>query len=366
MWQRLKHLFIPHEGNNFKPNFLERTSMGAMLVLVLLSFAIANIQSLVWVSSDWMVSSILPSVIVKLTNNERGTESITALRRSSTLDAAAQLKADDMVTHGYFAHYSPDGLSPWHWFDAVSYTYVHAGENLAVHFTDSDEVVAAWMQSPGHRANIMNGEYTEIGIGTAKGTYKGVPTVFVVQLFGTPGIPKPTASLPPVAVVTETVPLATAQGIAEEVITTASPARTLVTTSTVAAVSTTSETQNRALEDMSDENVVATYPSTMMFTDLATTSNTAVTAALTTTNTQKIAGSSEVSVLGRVAIQPKAWLSVIYIVLALVVVLALILSVAIEWRKQHPVQVAYASGMLAVMAFLFYVHVTLIGGVIIV
>ena len=62
------------------------------------------------------------------------------------------------------------------------------------------DVVDAWMKSPTHRANIMNGNYTEIGVGTAKGTYKGTPTVFVVQFFGTPknisGVPDLVSATP--------------------------------------------------------------------------------------------------------------------------------------------------------------------------
>jgi hypothetical protein len=91
-----------------------------------------------------------------------------------------------MAKNGYFAHFAPDGTSPWHWFDEAGYVYTHAGENLAIHFTDSNEVVDAWMNSPKHRENIVNGVYTEIGVGTAKGKFEGYDTVYVVQLFGTP------------------------------------------------------------------------------------------------------------------------------------------------------------------------------------
>ena len=165
--KKFKKLFIPHEDNGYKPDFLESFSMGIMLVLVLISFAIANLQALIWISSDFLVSSVLPSIIVNLTNEERSDESIGSLRRNILLDTAAQLKADDMASNEYFAHYSPEGISPWYWFDQVAYNYVKAGENLAVHFNDSGKVVDAWMDSPTHRANIMNGDYTEIGIGTA-------------------------------------------------------------------------------------------------------------------------------------------------------------------------------------------------------
>jgi hypothetical protein len=95
--------------------------------------------------------------------------------------------------------------------------YAHAGENLAIHFTDSTEVVEAWMKSPTHRENIVNGKYTEIGVGTAKGTYEGYDTVYVVQLFGAPGVPaaiEPQITPPPVV---PTVPEAVAAPVPAEI-----------------------------------------------------------------------------------------------------------------------------------------------------
>jgi hypothetical protein len=91
-----------------------------------------------------------------------------------------------MAKEGYFAHDSPSGVTPWEWFDEVEYTYETAGENLAIDFSDSDAVVDAWMDSRLHRENILEEDFTEIGIATARGEYEGRETVFVVQMFGTP------------------------------------------------------------------------------------------------------------------------------------------------------------------------------------
>jgi hypothetical protein len=104
------------------------------------------------------------------------------------LDESAKRKAEDMRDNQYFAHDSPDGVEPWYWFEKVGYDYVHAGENLAIYFDDSEEVVNAWMHSPLHKDNILKKEYTEIGVATVKGKYKGYDTVFVVQHFGTPSV----------------------------------------------------------------------------------------------------------------------------------------------------------------------------------
>lgn len=91
-----------------------------------------------------------------------------------------------MAARGYFSHDTPEGKKPWQWIDEVGYEYQYSGQNLAVNFTESKEVQEAWMNSPTHRANIVKPQYTEIGIGTAEGMYKGEKVTFVVQFFATP------------------------------------------------------------------------------------------------------------------------------------------------------------------------------------
>ncbi len=129
---------------------------------------------------------ITPSVLIQSANGARQKTHERTLIINPVLEKAAQLKANDMATKGYFAHTSPSGVTPWHWLDQVGYRYRTAGENLAVDFIDSSDVHQAWMNSPGHRANILNTAYTEIGIATATGRYQGHETIFVVQFFGKP------------------------------------------------------------------------------------------------------------------------------------------------------------------------------------
>jgi len=130
--------------------------------------------------------SVINSVVVDMTNQERSSLGLGELKVDEALRKAAQAKADDMASKGYFAHQSPDGKNPWYWIDQTGYTYKAAGENLAVNFDYSKDIVNAWMNSPTHRANIVKAKYQEIGIGIAEGFYQGRPTVFVVQMFGTP------------------------------------------------------------------------------------------------------------------------------------------------------------------------------------
>ncbi len=183
--------------NKFAVPSLQRYALGVMAFLMLFTFLATNLQALLWQNSEWLVSTILPAVVVDLTNVERDDVASPQLRRNSTLDAAARLKAQHMARNGYFSHFAPDGTSPWHWFKESGYVYAHAGENLAIHFTDSSEVVEAWMKSPTHKENIVNSDFTEIGVGTAKGEYDGFNTVYVVQLFGTPAVPSSQSELSP-------------------------------------------------------------------------------------------------------------------------------------------------------------------------
>lgn len=372
MRKHVKDLLIPHKENDYKPHALQRMAVAVMLALILVSFTTANLQALLWIGSDWLVSTILPSVVVEHTNDERSVQALASLERNTVLDRAAQLKAEHMAEEEYFAHYAPDGTSPWHWFDEVSYSFVHAGENLAVHFTDSDEVVRAWMDSPGHRANILNGNYTEIGVGTARGEYQGYDTVFVVQLFGTPAaaaapapqegaaIAESSASAPepePEQNDDVTLEVATEDDDGSDV----SPA-------SFETVSNEQATDTDAVEDApeatSSPDTAKDVDVVVVYSDLATTTRDAVPA--TTTVVGSAGGGTEAPTLARAATQPNVWLQVVYGVLALFVVVALAFSIVIEWRRQHPVQIAYGTGLLAVMALLFYVHTTLTSGVTIV
>ncbi len=134
------------------------------------------------------LAAVLPGEIIAFTNTERSGVAVGTVVESSLLSKAAQAKAEDMAAKGYFSHVGPDGKEPWVWIEEAGYSYTYAGENLAVRFLDSHQVVDAWMASPSHRANIVKGQYTEIGVGVAEGMYEGQPATYVVQYFGTPRV----------------------------------------------------------------------------------------------------------------------------------------------------------------------------------
>lgn len=109
------------------------------------------------------------------------------LVENKTLDLVAEMKLQDMFTRQYFEHVSPSGDGPGELADRAGYAYVVVGENLALGNFGSDlELVTAWMNSPGHRANILNKNYMEIGVAVGKGMYEGRETWLAVQSFGMP------------------------------------------------------------------------------------------------------------------------------------------------------------------------------------
>ncbi len=121
------------------------------------------------------------------TNIQRQKNNLPSLKENSLLDKAALAKVKDMFAGQYFEHISPNGKGPGGLADDVGYDYIAIGENLALgNFKDDFVLVDAWMHSPGHRANILNGKYQEIGVAVLKGTFEGKTTWLAVQEFGKP------------------------------------------------------------------------------------------------------------------------------------------------------------------------------------
>jgi uncharacterized protein YkwD len=125
--------------------------------------------------------------VVLETNIQRNANGLPSLAQNSKLDAAAMAKAKDMFEKQYFEHVSPDGVDPGELVKNAGYHYIVTGENLILgNFIDEKEMVQLWMDSPGHRANILHKRFTQIGVAVLKGTYKGETVWIGVQEFGLP------------------------------------------------------------------------------------------------------------------------------------------------------------------------------------
>lgn len=132
-------------------------------------------------------SELTSSGIISWTNTQREAQGLVPLHENALLRKAAEAKIDDMFEQQYFEHESPDGKSPADVIGAAGYTYIVVGENLALgNFKDDETLVQAWMDSPGHRANILNNKYLEIGAAAKKGMFEGKEVWLAVQEFGAP------------------------------------------------------------------------------------------------------------------------------------------------------------------------------------
>ncbi len=133
--------------------------------------------------------------IVRLTNDLRQKQGLSQLTISNELNISAQAKASDMAVNSYFGHVDKNGNRMSYWMIMAGYNYLRAGENLAKGFSDPEDLIEAWVNSPTHYANLVNTHYQEIGVGVAQGYIDGRFTTFVVQHFGEP---MPVISLNPI------------------------------------------------------------------------------------------------------------------------------------------------------------------------
>ncbi len=206
------HSIIPHPKHRNIPHLLRKEFVMGLSILVVVLFFV-NQNNFAIIRGLNLTGAIYPAVLADMTNSDRGNAGVGALAWSSTLENAARLKAEDMIANSYFAHTSPAGVTPWHWLEKVKYNFIYAGENLALDFSESKTVQDAWLNSPSHRENLLNQNYTELGITALDGTYEGRNTTFVVEFFGKP-LPKvieKTKTTTQTKITTTTKPAATAK-----------------------------------------------------------------------------------------------------------------------------------------------------------
>lgn len=124
--------------------------------------------------------------VIQFTNEARTANNLPSLKSNSKLDLAASQKLNDMAIKEYFAHNSPTGITPWYWIQNSDYKYSVAGENLAIGFFSAEDTVKAWLNSPSHKANLLNTQYQEIGVAVKGVEINGREGILVVQMFGLP------------------------------------------------------------------------------------------------------------------------------------------------------------------------------------
>lgn len=147
-----------------------------------------------WGLDSWSLfpRALTPEEVVRYTNEYRGAHGLAPLTINPALNTAAQARAGDMKTHGYFAHHNPStGEGPSEAIEDAGYAARVSAENIAKGNWRSDRaLVQAWIDSPGHRVNILNPEVREIGIGLLRdgglASSRPFAHLYAVQLFGKP------------------------------------------------------------------------------------------------------------------------------------------------------------------------------------
>ena len=182
VFERIKRLILPSESNDYKSRFLQSNILLYFVVLLLALKIVATLISINFPQNIFF-ADVTKSALENFTNQTRQSDGLKTLTENQKLDQAAELKAENMVQDKYFDHTSPTGVTPWFWFLKAGYNYKYAGENLAIGFYDSKEVYDAWLNSPSHKTNITNPNYTEVGTAVLSGFGQN-NTIVVVQEFG--------------------------------------------------------------------------------------------------------------------------------------------------------------------------------------
>ncbi len=184
MFKLIKHLFVPHIGNNHRSKIIHNSSLLVLIVMLLFSSWFTVLVSKTNPDILGISYSISDQELLILVNERRLEEGLHPLKLNPKLSTAATGKANHMIANNYWAHFAPDNTSPWKFITESGYDYMYAGENLAKGFVNADDAVDAWMNSPSHRDNILSSQYDDIGFAIIEGRLQGEDTVLIVELFG--------------------------------------------------------------------------------------------------------------------------------------------------------------------------------------
>lgn len=185
----MRNLFIPHQGNDYQPQVLHHKRVLFYAASALIIKAIVFIAVVAYPIQSWLAPDVFREEVVRiinLTNEIRNNLNLPKLTESLVLDQAAYTKAMDMFNKQYFAHFGPDNNGLEYWLKLKNYDYLTAGENLALGYSTADEAVSAWTKSRTHYANMIDPDFTEIGVGVATGNFGGHDTAMIAQYFGRP------------------------------------------------------------------------------------------------------------------------------------------------------------------------------------
>ena len=181
--------FLPHHTNNHRARAVRTPAIFSYVIFLILLQVFIRVFSIPGSNILGVSTSISSTDIINLTNERRISQGISPVKENSKLSLAAAAKARDMLNKNYWAHFAPDGKTPWQFISESGYRYSVAGENLARDFDTASAVVVAWMNSPSHKQNLLDNSFTEIGVAVTEGNLGGVNGSLIVQMFATPANP---------------------------------------------------------------------------------------------------------------------------------------------------------------------------------
>ena len=184
--QHARHLLVPHKGNQYRPHLVRLRGITIALAIILGVQLVYGLFTTGHIAVLGRVTTVDATQLLAETNNARAQAGLAPLVVNESLNQAAALKAKDMIENNYWSHNSPTGVSPWKWLTDIGYEYRVAGENLAKNYPNAASTVDAWMESPSHRQNILNKEYSEVGFAVTEGSINEQDTTLVVAYYGAP------------------------------------------------------------------------------------------------------------------------------------------------------------------------------------
>jgi hypothetical protein len=179
MMSKIARFFIACPENNYCPPVLSyRAFLVYGLILLILRIILGTLPA--------KTAAVESQRLMELVNEERQNRNLPTLYAHQSLVLAATEKSQDMIDRDYFAHIDPDGNYVWPRIEAAGYyPYKTLGENLALDFSTSEGMIKAWIDSPTHRANLLNPDFADQGLSALYGDFQGRYTNLTTSLFGT-------------------------------------------------------------------------------------------------------------------------------------------------------------------------------------
>lgn len=177
-------VIVPHKKNDYRPHLIRRYGIIAIIFTVIglqIGYNSTTKAAVLGAETEVTIASL-----VEQTNQTRLKYALPKLTNSAKLNQAAFLKAQDMFADQYWSHNAPDGTMPWKWLGDVGYDYNQAGENLAMNYATTSDIMKAWMNSPEHKSNVLNANYQEVGFAIVNGVLNDKPATIVVALYALP------------------------------------------------------------------------------------------------------------------------------------------------------------------------------------